>query len=242
MVVLTALIGATYAAVMIPFKVFTLVPGYTEFRPGAVIPVVFSVMFGPAAAWGAGMGNLIGDMLGGMLGPGSVFGFVGNFMLGYVPYKVWGQLGFLSSGAEPTARPGWIGEYLLAAFLASGVCATFIAWGVDMIGAVPFNVLSNLIFGPNVVMSGLLGPPLLVALYPRVKKWGLLYRDILPGFSPGARRRWPFVILMFVGMAISYYIGNSFYLGMPVPVAEGAGLALGLVPSIAIMLLAAALL
>lgn len=242
MVVLTALIGATYAAVMIPFKVFTLIPGYSEFRPGVVVPVVFSLMFGPAAAWGAAMGNLIGDILGGMFGLGSAFGFVGNFLLGYVPYKVWGQMGVFSSGAEPTKRPGWVGEYVLAAFLASGACVTFIAWGLDMIRAVPFNAFSNLVFGPNVVMSGVLGPPLLAALYPRVKKWGLLYRDMAP--APQRRRRggWILVILLLVGIGSGYLIGNAFYFGGPLAVAGRLGLALGLAPSMAIMLLAVALL
>lgn len=242
MVVLTALIAATYAAVMIPFKVFVLVPGYTEFRPGVVIPVVFSLMFGPAAAWGAGMGNLIGDILGGMLGPGSAFGFVGNFLLGYVPYKVWGRMGIFSSGGEPTIRPGWIGEYLLAAGLASAVCGTFIAWGLDMLGLVPFVVLSNLISTPNFLLSGVLGPPLLAALYPRVKKWGLLYRDIMPASGRRDRFRWILAIVLMAGMGSGYLIGNASYFGLSVSVVERVGLAVGLAPSIAIMLLAVALL
>lgn len=247
MVVLTALIGATYAAVLIPFKVvLPLIPGFTEFRPGSVVPVVFSLMFGPAAAWGAGIGNLIGDMLGGTFGPGSAFGFVGNFLYGYVPYKVWGQMGVISSGKEPMMRSGReILEYVLTAAVASGACAVFIGWGLDMVGLVPFNALSNLIFVPNVLVSAILGPPLLAALYPRVKKWGLLYRDMIP--SPESRRggtggRWMVVILLLVGMGSAYYIGNAFYFGVSEPVAGEVGLGLGLAPSIAIMLLALALL
>jgi len=242
MVVLTALIGATYPAVMIPFKVFTLIPGYTEFRPGVVVPVIFSLLFGPAAAWGAGMGNLIGDALGGMFGPGSVFGFVGNFFLGYIPYKVWGRMAIFSSGGQPTTRRGWIGEYLLATFLASGACATFIAWGLDMFGLVPFSVFSNLVFGNNVIMSGLLGPPLLVALYPRVRKWGLLYSEMAPQHERTRGPRWMPVALLFLGIASGYLIGNAIYFGVSIPVAGGLTLALAVAPCIAVMLIAVILL
>jgi energy-coupling factor transport system substrate-specific component len=242
MVVLTALIGATYAAVMVPFKVFILVPGYTEFRPGVVIPVIFSLMFGPAAGWGAGIGNIIGDIAGAQFGPGTAFGFVGNFLLGYVPYKVWGRMGIFSSKGEPTMRPGWIGEYVLAALVASGACATFIAWGLDMMGLQPFVVMSNLILTPNLVLSGVLGPPLLAALYPRVKKWGLAYADTELASGRVDAHRWIWVILLVVAVASGYYIGNAFYFGVPVPVAEKVGLTVGVAPCIAIMLLAVALL
>lgn len=242
MVVLTALTGATYAAVMIPFKVFTLIPGYTEFRPGVVVPVIFSLLFGPAAAWGAGIGNIIGDALGGMFGPGTAFGFVGNFFLGYIPYKVWGRMAVLSSGGQPTVRRGWIGEYLLAAFLASGACGTFIAWGLDMLGLVPFSVLSNLVFGPNVVMSGLLGPPLLVALYPRVRKWGLLYPEMAPGHERTGGPRWILVALLFLGIASGYLVGNAISLGVSIPVAGEMRLTLAVAPSVALMLIAIVLL
>ena len=133
-------------------------------------------------------------------------------------------------------------EYVLTAAVASGACAVFIGWGLDMVGLVPFNAMSNLIFVPNVLVSAILGPPLLAALYPRVKKWGLLYRDMIPSPERPAGGRWMVVILLLVGMGSAYYIGNAFYFGVSEPVAGEVGLGLGLAPSIAIMLLALALL
>jgi len=89
MIVLTAVIAAIYAAVLIPFKIaIPLIPGFTEVRPGNVIPLICSLMFGPAAAWGAAIGNTIGDFFG-TLGLGTIFGFFGNFLLGYIPYRMW---------------------------------------------------------------------------------------------------------------------------------------------------------
>lgn len=93
MIVLTAVTAAIYAAVLIPFKVaIPIIPGFTEVRPANVIPIICSLMFGPAAAWGSAFGNLIGDFFG-TLGLGSIFGFVGNFLYGYIPYRMWRAFG-----------------------------------------------------------------------------------------------------------------------------------------------------
>jgi energy-coupling factor transport system substrate-specific component len=102
MIVLTAVTAAVYAAVLIPFKIaIPLVPGFTEVRPANVIPIICSLMFGPAAAWGSAIGNTIGDFFG-TLGPGTLFGFVGNFLYGYIPYKMWKAF----SKGEPIAGSG----------------------------------------------------------------------------------------------------------------------------------------
>ena len=85
MVVLVALTAGVYAAILIPLKGIPLIPGITEVRVANTFPMVFSLLFGPAGAWGSAIGNLIGDLLGGTLGPGSFPGFVGNFLLGYLP-------------------------------------------------------------------------------------------------------------------------------------------------------------
>ena len=45
MIVLIALCAALYVAVLLPFKIATIVPGITEIRPGAALPIVFSVLF-----------------------------------------------------------------------------------------------------------------------------------------------------------------------------------------------------
>jgi energy-coupling factor transport system substrate-specific component len=243
MVVLTALIAATYAAVLIPFKVvIPLIPGFTEFRPASVIPVVFSILFGPAAAWGSGLGNFIGDMLGGTFGPGSGFGFVGNFLYGYLPYKLWRWLSDRDSQKEPLVRfPHHIGKYVLIVGIASAACAVFIAWGLDMLSLVPFNAFANIVFLHNVVVASILGPPILTALYPRVKRWGMVYSGAGSAGFVG-RGRWLVLLLLLVSIGSGYLIGNAYYFG-----GNGSGLtdlarALGLGPSMAIMLLAVALL
>ncbi len=186
LIVVVAQIAAIYAAILIPFKAgIPIIPGFVELRPANAIPIVASLLFGPAAAWGAGIGNIIGDCFG-TLGPASVFGFLGNFFFGYLPYLMWGNLGCLSSGQSPMVKSWRQGlEYGLVCVVASGVCAGIIGWGVELLGLLPFIVLAPAIFFNNIVMGLILGPPLLGFLYPRVKRWQLLYEDIRPSFLTG---------------------------------------------------------
>lgn len=177
MVVMTAISAAAYVAVIFPFKGFVLIPGLTEVRPGAAIPVVLSFLFGPAAAWGSGFGNLIADALGGTLGPGSIFGFIGNFFYGLLPYALWrawmGHTNPVRSGIK-----GWI----LFALILTVNCLTIgsiIGWGADLLKLAPFAALGLIIAVNNLIASSAIATVLLALLYDRVSNWGLLYHQIL---------------------------------------------------------------
>jgi len=129
LLVLTSYTAAIYAAVLIPFKYgLPIIPGATEIRPGVAVLLLCAFLFGPAAAWGGAFGNLIGDFFGGTLGVGSIFGFVGNFLLAYLPYRVWEVM----RGGRPVPRASaiWWFKYVLAILLSSAACAAFIAWGL----------------------------------------------------------------------------------------------------------------
>jgi energy-coupling factor transport system substrate-specific component len=178
MVVLCVLSAALYAAVLIPFKVVPLIPGVTELRPGNAIPVVCSLLFGPAAAWGAAIGNMIGDFFGGV-GPGDLFGFFGNLAYGYIPYKVWSLMA-RSDESPIDLTPGTIAKYVAACLSASMLCAVTVGWGDNMLSLQPFWMLGNVIIFNNMLAAIVLSPLLLVAVYPRVKTGRLLYTDIMP--------------------------------------------------------------
>ncbi len=251
MVVLVALTAAVYAAILIPFKVaIPFIPGYTEFRPGNAIPVVCSLLFGPAAAWGSAFGNLIADFFG-TLGVGSIFGFIGNFFYGYIPYRIWREVS--RGGIDLKAGQSFLGhiwKYISAVFLASAVCGTIIGWGVDLSGLVPFAALGNIIVLNNFIVATILGPILLAAVYPRVKKWGLLYEDIVEeeDLSP-PKLRVTGQILLWLGTIGAIALGNIISVGLydAVPftftagMRGGAALGFGLIPPIAVMLIASAL-
>ncbi len=245
MVVLVALTAGVYAAILIPLKGIPLIPGFTEIRPANVVPVVFGLLFGPAGAWGSAFGNLIGDFFG-TLGLGSIFGFVGNFFYGFVPYKLWGKMGPLSSGKALEVRSGrHLLEYLLVAFLASTACAIIISWGVDLFGLVPFGVLAPIISINNFIAAAILGPFLLWLMYPRAKRWDILWTEILePDEISRAARPWIGVILMWLGgiggLVVGVVISTGMHAALPFHVGTGTtgfGVVAGVFPFLVLFVL-----
>lgn len=208
MIMLTALCAAIYGASLAVFKTaIPLIPGITEVRVANIFPTVFGLLFGPAGAWGTAFGNLIGDIFG-TLGPGSFFGFFGNFLLGFVPYVLWRRLRPLSSGDEPALRTvqQWI-EYIVIAVISSAACATLISWGVDLLGFVPFKVLSNIITINDSVGSWI-GGILLLLVFGRVKSMGLLWQDVMSAADIGKPVNIPIgVVLMLVGAVGGWLLG-----------------------------------
>ena len=183
MVVLCAISAALYAAVLVPFKVVPLIPGVTELRPANAIPVVCSFLFGPAAAWGAAIGNMIGDFFGGV-GPGDIFGFFANLFYGYIPYKAWSVI---AQGQSPVTRsPGAIARYVAVCLAASVLCADIVGWGDNLLGLRPFSILGNVIVFNNMASALVLSPLLLIAVYPRVRRGRMLYADVMPEFKERA--------------------------------------------------------
>jgi len=212
MVVLTGFSAALYAALLIPFKGIPIVPGFTEIRPAMAVPVVLGLLFGPAGAWGTAFGNLIGDFFG-TLSAASVFGFLGNFCYGLVGYKIWGKMGPLSAKESPEVRSGrQYVEFVLSTVLSAAICAAVIGWGVELLGLFPFSLLAGIVLLNNLVAPVLLGPFLLWVLYPRVKRWDLLWTEIMPESD---RPKGPFprfgVILMWLGGIGGFLAGMYFH-------------------------------
>ena len=232
MVVLTALSAAIYAAVIIPFKGIVFVPGVTEFRPGMVLPPVLGVLFGPAAAWGSGFGCVISDFFG-TLGPGSFFGFLGNFAMAWIPYRLWWKTGLVrTNDLEPlrlnsTAK---VINYFFLALAGAFACALIIGWGLELLGLVPFKVLTVLIAINNSAPVLLLSLPVMLVLYPRIKRWGLLWTDILGTDGVAASiqqsRIGAFITLLgiFAGVGGGLYVAIALG-GNPLPV-SGLGILL----------------
>src|ERR1051326_3538334 len=209
MIVFTAISAALYASILIPFKVMPIIPGVTEFRPANAVPVVCSLLFGPAGAWGSAIGNLLGDLFGG-IGPGDFFGFMGNFLYGLVPYRAWDALG----AGDPTPRS--IGEWLRLLYvvlIAAAACALVIGWGLNLLGFVPFPMLGNVVLTNNFVAAGILAPLVLRVLYPRVRSGGLLYRD-LGARRHGVRRGSTLILALGTAFVLGGHLaGNLIYTG-----------------------------
>jgi energy-coupling factor transport system substrate-specific component len=183
MIILVALSAAIYAAFLIVFKGgIPIIPGITEVRPANVFPPVFGLLFGPAGAWGAAIGNAIGDLFGGTFGPGSIFGFFGNFYLGFIPYKMWtASFGLVKKDnvAQNTNTVNKILAFELVSLVSSAACAIIISWYLDLTKIVPFAFLAPTITVNNFAAAVVLGPILVALFYPRVKRWGLIWTDIM---------------------------------------------------------------
>lgn len=180
MVALTVMCAGIYMLLLLPFKAIPIIPGITEIRPATLLPVLFGLLFGPAGAWGSAFGNLAGDLFG-TLSIGSVFGFIGNFMYAYIPYKLWRSLDLLRNRDRSLniGSPWKLIEFGMVSVTASISCAVVIAWGIDVLKLVPFAALSVIIVLNNTVITLLLGPILLPVGYRLAKKTGTLWTDIM---------------------------------------------------------------
>jgi len=208
MVVLVALTAAAYVAVLLPFKLLTIIPGFTEVRPAAAIPILCGMLFGPAAAWGSAFGNLIGDVFGGMLGPGSLFGMVGNFLLAYVPYRMWRVFRGDRPADGSTQGLGW---FAVGAISGSLCCAVTIGFGVGALNLVPIPALTPTIALNNSVLGTVLGAILLPLLYPRAKQWGLIYSDVMePADYRGGLVGWPGLAVTVVGGVVGVLLAVNY--------------------------------
>lgn len=223
MVVLVALTGAAYVAILLPFKIATIVPGFTEIRPASGIPIVCALLFGPAAAWGSAFGNLVGDIFGGTFGPGSVPGFIGNFLFAYVPYRAWRALrGSQPADGSPRQLP-WLAA---CAALGGVACAVVIAFGVAAMQLVPYPVLGIAITLNNSVIGTIVAAILLPILYPLAHSFGLLYTDILdPGEYTAGRLAWSGMIIAAAGTTLGLVVAVS--AGVAGQVVEGLALSEG---------------
>ena len=174
MVSYVGITAAFYVVLLIPFKGITV--GIVDVgRVGIVIPIIFSFLFGPAAAWGAAIGNLIGDIFG-VLNVGSLFGFVANFLIGYIPYRSWEVL---TEDKPDMKSPKTIFLFIYLAILVNVIAGVIIGWGLDWLGIIPFAFVSILIVLTNLIWATTLGPFLQGVIYRSVKDSFPLYPDIM---------------------------------------------------------------
>lgn len=177
LLVLTAVCAALYAAA----NFLVRIPPPVSIRPlGQLLPMTFSLLFGPAAALGIALGDSLYGILIGHVGVGSFFGFFGNFLLGYLPYTLWSRLQPMADGSREVSLKhvrSWI-LFSLIAVVSAAAAAVTMAWPLHLIGFVPYNFLVPLI----AIQDGLLGigsGVLLLLVYPRIRAMNMLWWQIM---------------------------------------------------------------
>ncbi len=221
-IVVVAVVAALYAALRLPFAAFQIIPTFTEIRPGAVVPPLAGVLFGPPAAWGAAIGNTIGDVFAGMISLGTVGGFVGNFLLAYVPYRMWSRNLRRHAGGEPLRPAATVPSLMVVGVVGALVCAAAIGWFVDAMGLLPLLPLALAILFNNAVVGVVLLPVLYPLILPRARRLRMLASP--PEESAASRIRSMLGLYMTVaGAAAVVATAVCFYRGDPSRVLDFGG-------------------
>lgn len=176
-IALAALSAAVYGGLLAATAPITIVPGFTWIRPANSLAPLFGMFFGIPGALGVAFGNLIADILGGYFGLGSLGGFIGNFLIAYLPYKFVKDHSFKSASS--------LGEfYLWGVIVQAIVSAIYICWWLHAMQAfiglplfVVWGIIAPSILSNNIVVNAILSPVLGVLLFPFVKGRGLYWKD-----------------------------------------------------------------
>ena len=241
MVALVALSAALYAAILIPFKGFQVLPGI-DLRPATVIPPVVAILFGPAAAWGCAIGNLVADFFG-TPGIGSIFGFIGNFLFAYAAYKLWYQMPFIAKDNKPVVNSGAkVLKWVIVCIGGAAALTSSLDWGLSgVLSMLPYTAITPIVFPNNLVAALILGIPLLALVYKRLDRWGLLFTSIMPPEDIKAPGNTALAhILIWVGLIGS--IGVSMYMGLALNIDVGLTLTLVTLPLVALWVIGLAIL
>lgn len=89
---LTLILLGVFLIVAIPFKVMSIIPGFTDIRPVSLLQPIYGVFFGIPGCIAFAIGNLIGDILSDSLMWSSIAGFAANFAAPFLFYIFWSKI------------------------------------------------------------------------------------------------------------------------------------------------------
>ncbi|MEZ0393774.1 MAG: QueT transporter family protein [Desulfurococcaceae archaeon] len=174
---ITALSAAVYGGALAATGGIPIIPGFTWVRPANALAPLFGMLFGVPGALGTSIGNFIADALTGYLSVGSIGGFIGNFVIAYVPYKLMRDHSFRT--------PRSIVEFYIWGALVSSIWSSiYISWWLDLMEPV-VGLPVPLIWGwfapwvifNNAFVTAIVTPILGYILYPPIKARGLYWAD-----------------------------------------------------------------
>jgi hypothetical protein len=160
-----------YALLLIPFNIVQWTVAGISLRPAAVLPVVCGILWGPAAAWGLGIGNIAGDLFGSW-SLMSICGFLVNFLYPYLAYLMWHRL----MGSHPIQPDrSALSRYWLVTLVTTLACMFLLAACGTIFFGRPFGSRFVSYFGNGILWGMIAGSVLFwLALGPAVEK-GLVY-------------------------------------------------------------------
>jgi len=176
-VTVVALSAALYGGSLAATGGLPIIPGFTWLRPGNSLAPLLGILFGLPGALGTAIGNFIADALTGYLSIGSIGGFIGNFLIAYIPYKLMSDHSFRTPKSI-------IEYYIWGAVISSVWCSLYISWWLDALEPV-IGLPRTLVWGwfapwvifNNAIVTTTIAPILGYILYPPIKMRGLFWKD-----------------------------------------------------------------
>ena len=167
-IAITALI---YGGVLIPFNQYPWEIFGITLRPAAALPVILGIFFGPAAAWGLGIGNVAGDIFGSW-SLMSIFGFLVNFLYPYLSYLLWHRL---MRGHAIRVDLSSVTRFWLVTLVTTFACMALLAACGTVFFGRPFESKFVGYFGNNILWAMTAGAVIFwLAFEPAVRK-GYVY-------------------------------------------------------------------
>lgn len=133
------LIGLLYFILALPVAGLNFADGYSEIRFTGLLPMAAGMLCGFPGALACALGNFAGDLASG-LDIYCVFGFAGNFLMAWLPYKLWHTL-FFSKNHLPQylGSPGSIFKFVLISIVSCCGSVGVIAAGGQLLRGFSFG-------------------------------------------------------------------------------------------------------
>jgi hypothetical protein len=110
------------------------------------------------------------------------------------------------------------GAYFFSCLVASVLCADFIGFGDNVLAIRLFYLLGNVVILNNMISALVLSPFILRAVYPRVERGRVLYKDVMPELQNAPRSQsLAGLAMLLIGTAGAWLSGNAISLGYWTP-------------------------
>lgn len=157
-----AIVTVMFTILSVSINVMQFAGGLSQIRPVNAIPAPVGLVFGPVGAVACALGNLLGDLPNLDLYGGTIaLGVVGNFMLAFIPYKVWRAV-----DGDSVSVHSWrqIGLFVWSAALSCMFCALLLGFGLETVFGQYYPELISVTFFNNLVFTIAFGLPVLIVL------------------------------------------------------------------------------
>ena len=161
-ILLTLILTAVYLIIAIPFKVMSIIPGFTDIRPVMLLKPVYGIFFGIPGCIAFAIGNFIGDIISDSLRWSSIAGFAANFLGPFIFYLFFVKISKQEFSLRTVKD---LLKHFAVTVVSSVIEALLIAPAVKLIyPEVDFMLLGFTIFLNGTAFPLLLGVPLMILM------------------------------------------------------------------------------